>query len=248
MSKRSGMSSKEIQQVEVRPGTLKRWYAMKHILQSRIKDGQVVLDVGGYDGFIAYKLTEIYPNLEATVVDPDDSGLKLAKKRGLSVLSASADALPIRDNSVDVMICFDLIEQVENSAGVIKEVSRALKENGIVFLTCGFKNRTMIPFKDMTMIYNSWGLVRNGYEFAEIKNLFDSNSLHICKRGRIANIFSRYAYYLAFLSKIPLRGKGRLYRALIKLEPFVKIRAMEHAIVGMKSTKASYHEKEDRQT
>ena len=144
------MPRREIQEVIVRPGTLKRWHAMEYILRPKIMDGQVLLDVGGYDGFISYKLTEIFPNLKATVVDIDYSGLILAKRRGINVLHASADALPIRDNSVDIMICFDLIEHVVNDAGVIKEVSRVLKGNGIVFLTCGLKNRTIIPFKDMT--------------------------------------------------------------------------------------------------
>ena len=240
---KSRMPRREIQEVIVRPGTLKRWHAMEYILRPKIMDGQVLLDVGGYDGFISYKLTEIFPNLKATVVDIDYSGLKLAKRRGINVLHASADALPIRDNSVDIMICFDLIEHVSNDAGVIKEVSRVLKGNGIVFLTCGLKNRTIIPFKDMTMIYKSWGLARNGYEFAEIKNMFDSNSLDICTRGRHSNIFTRYAYFLAFLSSIHLRGKRRLYRALIRLEPFLKIRTTDHTIVGVKSTQASYNEK-----
>ncbi|MCJ7691296.1 MAG: class I SAM-dependent methyltransferase [Clostridiaceae bacterium] len=90
-----------------------RWYALKNILKSKIRDGLTILDIGGYDGFIAYNLKKLLPNLKITVVDIDKSGLRLAKEKGLNILNASALKLPIEDNRVDVVLCLDLLEHIK---------------------------------------------------------------------------------------------------------------------------------------
>ncbi len=42
----------------MRPGTLTRYYACKDILLQLIEDGNTVLDIGCYDGFILSKLKD----------------------------------------------------------------------------------------------------------------------------------------------------------------------------------------------
>jgi len=217
-----------------RPGTLLRWHALKRILQVEIKDGLTVLDVGAYDGFIAHKLTEIFPNLNITVVDLDISGLNIAKEHRLNTVLASGLVLPIRSNSLDLVLCFDLLEHVEEDSRVVKEISRVLQRDGRIILTTPMGNKSLIPFLNMTAINQQWGHVRNGYALKQIQRLFEKNDLCICKSSKYCNILSRYAYYLAAFSKTPLRHKWALFRSIIKFEPFIKLGAWEHIIVGKK--------------
>jgi len=112
----------------MRPGTLLRWYALKGILRYEIRDASVILDIGGYDGEISYRLKNIFPNLKITVVDIDKSGLKLAREKGLNTLYAQALELPIKDNQVNVVLCLDLIEHVKEDSRLVKEISRVLKK------------------------------------------------------------------------------------------------------------------------
>lgn len=216
-------------------GTLLRWYALRGILKSEVRANSIVLDVGGYDGFIVYKLIELLPNLKVIVVDLDKEGLNTAKEYGLGTLFASGCALPIQDNSADIVLCLDLIEHVEEDYKLINEISRVLKRDGKVILTTPMRDKSLIPFLDMEAINKSWGHVRNGYTLEEIESLFEGKKqLCIYKSDKYQNIFSRYAYYFAAFSRIPLRGKWRLYQAIIRLEPFIKLWAWEHVIIGRK--------------
>ena len=97
-----------------------RWYALKNILKSEIKDDFVILDIGSYDGFISYSLKKTFPNLKITIIDIDELGLQLAKGLGLNTVRASALALPIQDNRVDVVLCLDLIEHVKDDDRLVK--------------------------------------------------------------------------------------------------------------------------------
>ena len=151
----------------MKAGTLLRWYALRGILRSEVRANSVVLDVGGYDGFIVYKLIELLPNLKDIVVDLDKEGLNTAKGYGLDTLSASGCALPIQDNSVDIVLCLDLIEHVEDDYKLINEISRVLKRDGRVILTTPMRDRSLIPFLHMEAINKSWGHVRNNRLFAE---------------------------------------------------------------------------------
>ncbi len=217
----------------MKPGTLLRWYALKNTLKSEIKNNSIVLDIGGYDGFIAYNLKRLFANLKITVVDIDKSGLRIAKERGLTTLYASALELPIEDNSIDVVICLDLIEHVKEDDKLIKEIARVLKIGGKIILSAPCSN-FHLPFVDMRILNEQWGHVKTGYKFRELDRLFKQNGLSIKYKTKYFNLLSRFMYWVAFLSNIPLRGKGLIYKTVIRLEPYFKYGAEEHIIIGEK--------------
>ncbi|MCD6154728.1 MAG: class I SAM-dependent methyltransferase [Candidatus Verstraetearchaeota archaeon] len=218
----------------MRPGTLLRWYALRSILRFEIKDGSVALDIGGYDGEISHRLKKILANLKITVIDVDESGLQLAKEKGLNTLHASALELPIEDNCVDIALCLDLIEHVKEDDALIKEISRVLKRDGKVILTTPMQNGVSFPFLSKQKIENinkSWGHVRKGYSLENIEELFRTNNLMVKQTSKYFNFLSRFAYWFSFLSGIPLKGKGLLYRMVVRLEPYIKYGAQEHIII-----------------
>jgi SAM-dependent methyltransferase len=221
----------------MRPGTLLRWYALKDILISEIKEGSAILDIGSYEGYISYNLKKILSNSRITVVDIDKSGLKLAKERGLNTLYASALELPIEDNQIDFVLCLDLIEHVKEDDKLIKEISRVLKRNGKVILTTPMEMGVSIPFlskEKNESINRDWGHVRKGYSLESIEKMFVDANLIIVKTSTYFNSLSRFIYWLNFFSGIPLKGKSLLFQLAIRLEPYIKYGAEEQIIVGHK--------------
>lgn len=219
----------------MRPGTLLCWYALKGILKAEIKNGLVILDIGGYDGFIAYNLKKSLPNIKITIVDLDKSGLKIAKERGLNILYASAIKLPLENNSIDLVLCLDLIEHVKEDNKVVKEISRVLKKDGKLILTTSMENGVSFPFLSkgkIEIINKNWGHVRKGYSLENIRELLENNDLMIYKKSKYFNFFTRLAYRFSFLSGIPLKGKSLFYQPVVRLEPYIKMGAEEHIIVA----------------
>jgi ubiquinone/menaquinone biosynthesis C-methylase UbiE len=221
----------------MRPGTLLRWHSLKNILKHEVKDGSTILDIGGYDGYISYRLKKIFSDLEITVIDTDELGLRLAKDRGLRVICASVLELPIKDKKFNVVLCFDLIEHVKEDVKLVKELSRVLKDNGKIILTTPMKDGVSFPMlnkKKNEIINKNWGHVRKGYSLEQIRELFKLNHLIIDKEDKYFNYFSRLAYRFGILSRIPLRGMALLYQAIIRLEPYIKYGSEEYIIVGRK--------------
>lgn len=221
----------------MRPGTLLRWYALKPIFKSEIKDDLIVLDIGSYDGSISSNLKKLFSNLKITIVDMDKSGLQLAKEKGLNTLYASATELPLENSSVDVVLCLDLIEHVKEDDKVIKEISRVLKEGGKIILTTPMQNGVSFPFlskQKIEAINKSWGHVRKGYSLKNIEKLFKENKLAIIKRDKYFNFLTRFAYRFSFLSGMSLKGKSLLYQIIVKLDPLTKYGSQEHIIIAKK--------------
>jgi len=220
----------------MRLGTLLRWHALKNILKSEITDSSTIIDLGGYDGFISSNLKKFFPALNITVVDTDKKGMKLAEKKGLNTLRASALELPIENNKIDVVLCLDLIEHIKEDDKVISEISRVLKKGGKVILTTPVSDGLTLPFfsKEKNEKFNkNLGHIRKGYSLEKIKKLFNANQLTILKTSKYFNLFSRLVYW-SMASGIRLKGKGLLYRLIIRLEPYIKYRAQEHIIIGKK--------------
>lgn len=223
----------------VRAGMLLRWVALKNIFKSELKDGMITLDIGGYDGYISYRLKKIFPNLKITVVDLDSSGLGLANKLNLKTLNASAIKLPLRDGRIDAILCLDLIEHIKDDNELIKEMSRILKNDAKVILTTPMHNGISFPFldKEKTDSYNKdIGHLRKGYTLEMLRSLFEAYNLSILKSTRYFNILSRFIYWLVNFSFFPLKGKHLLFRIVIRLEPYLKYRAQEHIIIAKKTS------------
>ena len=215
-----------------------RWYALKNILKSEIKDDFVILDIGSYDGFISYSLKKTFPNLKITIIDIDELGLQLAKGLGLNTVRASALALPIQDNRVDVVLCLDLIEHVKDDDRLVKEISRVLRKGGKVILSTPMQNGVSFPFisKERSKIINkNWGHVRMGYDLKELEILFKNSDLAIEKTSKYFNLFTKFAY-LFLLSSYPIiKRVGRiLYELTLKLEPYIEYKAEGHIVISKK--------------
>lgn len=159
----------------------------------------------------------------------------MPRSEGQKNLYASALELPIEDNRVDVILCLDPIEHVKEDDKLIKKIYRVLKKDGKVILTTPMQNGVSFSFlskEKMEDINRNWDHVRKGYSLENIEKMFENNNLVIEKTGKYFNFFSRFTYWVNSFSGISLKGKSLLYRAIIKLKPYIKYGAEEHIIIG----------------
>jgi ubiquinone/menaquinone biosynthesis C-methylase UbiE len=221
----------------MRAGTLLRYHALRPVLIAEIGRGARIFDVGGHDGFISHRLMKLIPGLDITVIDTDNSALQTAKEQDLQAVQASALHLPIEDNYLDVILCLDLIEHLEEEQLLMQEISRALKDGGKLILTTPSQNGVSFPCLSKAKnakIARDWGHVRDGYSLEQIRRLLSLYNLIMIKNSKYFNWLSRFAYLLKTLSGRRLMGKNILYNFSIKLEPYTKFRAQEHIIIAKK--------------
>lgn len=105
------------------------------IIYRFVKEGKL-LDIGcAYGEFLS--LAQQY--FEVSGVDISAFALASAKKRlknaNLQVIDGSKEKLPYKNESFDVVTCFDVIEHLANTQFLFSEVYRVLKKNGVFFIT-----------------------------------------------------------------------------------------------------------------
>ena len=101
-------------------------YAIKNI-----KKGSFILDVGAGDS--PYK--ELFTNYKYK--STDFSNTKYHKYKNIDYI-CSTDNIPIKDSTVDAIICTEVIEHVQNIKTTIKEFNRLLRKKGDLFITVPF--------------------------------------------------------------------------------------------------------------
>ncbi len=93
---------------------------------------RLVLDVGCGAGNMAHHLRH-YGRYMGVDVNPRP--LRVAHERRLTVSQGSADALPYKDASFDLVALLDTVEHVPNETGVFAEAYRVLKPGGKLLVT-----------------------------------------------------------------------------------------------------------------
>ena len=104
------------------------------------------LDIGCSVGIIASELAA--DGAISSGVDIDVPGLEAAKARfgdRVNFICASADDLPIPDESLDVVIFNHIYEHVVDAGAAVNEIHRVLKPTGVVYLGLANKYQLMEP-------------------------------------------------------------------------------------------------------
>jgi SAM-dependent methyltransferase len=95
-----------------------------------------ILDVGCGDGFATAMAAARLPGHRFAGLDWSAPSLRQARDRGVAVLRAGLDArLPIRSDSVDVVIMSEVIEHLVDTDSAVEEAHRVLKPGGSLLLS-----------------------------------------------------------------------------------------------------------------
>lgn len=113
-----------------------------------------ILDLGCGEGEIAKELFE-GKQLEWGL-DNDSKMVEKAKKCGMykRVLLASAESIPLPDNSVGLVFCNSVLEHILNVEQVLIEVSRVLEKGGSFITT--MPNNRLSEYLGWGKIYVNW--------------------------------------------------------------------------------------------
>jgi SAM-dependent methyltransferase len=105
-------------------------HAHRYALAASVLEGRRVLDLACGAGYG----TRILRAAGAEVVALDlDRGC--ARAAGPPALCGRAERLPLRDASLDAVVCFEAIEHVPEPARVLDEIARVLARSGVAFLS-----------------------------------------------------------------------------------------------------------------
>ena len=125
--------------------TYRKSRAQKGALIAEVVDGllrqsPVVLDIGSGTGLIKRWLGDRYGR-RIFGIEPDFRWSEVRE----DLIAADASALPVRTNSVDLILCNNVYEHVRAQEELLREMYRALRPSGKVYFTVGSRFQVMEP-------------------------------------------------------------------------------------------------------
>jgi ubiquinone/menaquinone biosynthesis C-methylase UbiE len=101
--------------------------------------GGYMIDVGCGDGVLSYLLSSLQKSF-VIGIDTSDDVLIFAKRRtkhfqNIEFIKASAYHLPFKGNSIDYVICSDVIEHLREPGKMLSEIKRIVNKTGKAIIT-----------------------------------------------------------------------------------------------------------------
>jgi SAM-dependent methyltransferase len=108
------------------------WYRERRRLLARLVDGSgqgVALDIGAAGGGNTRVLRSL--GWQAAALEYGEEGAQVCAERGIPVLRADATKLPVADESLDLVVAFDVLEHLEDDVSTAKGIFNALRPGGL---------------------------------------------------------------------------------------------------------------------
>ncbi|MCR4324521.1 MAG: class I SAM-dependent methyltransferase [Candidatus Curtissbacteria bacterium] len=95
-----------------------------------------VLDVGCASGFMLSQIAREFPNAKYFGIDAYDKAIEFANKKysHINFKVGVAEKLPYKDESFDLIICYETMEHVTHPKVALLEMRRVLKKDGALIL------------------------------------------------------------------------------------------------------------------
>ena len=142
-----------------------------------------ILDMGSGTGYMANMLSEAFPDAEIIGLDYSDLMIdyatdfikKCKKSDKINFVKGDISNMPFNDNTFDVVVSLNVLHYVENMSGVLYEVQRIIKDNGLITISdirTSFMGLFLSPF-------------RVTYPLKAFRSAFDNSNLKNCslKKG-----------------------------------------------------------------
>jgi SAM-dependent methyltransferase len=110
-------------------------HLVRYRLASQFALGRRVLDAGSGEGYGTAMLSAAGA-VTATGIDLDEKSLAHARERyGPMFQEADVASLPFADRSLDLVVCFETIEHLDDDVGAIREFRRVLVDDGLLIIS-----------------------------------------------------------------------------------------------------------------
>jgi SAM-dependent methyltransferase len=128
---------------ETHPGTLMHSeHAARYWWASQLAGGLAVLDAGCGAGYGTALLAMSQP-ARLIAVDISDEAVELTRAAvdgGAEVLVSDVRELPLDDDVVDLVVCFEVIEHMDRRAETLREFARVLRPDGLLLISSPNRN------------------------------------------------------------------------------------------------------------
>lgn len=143
---------------------------------------------------------------------------QMGMKKGVFLEEGDVESTPYPDNFFDVVLAIGLIEYFENPDGLINEIKRILKKDGILIIQSFVQNRYVHSLNGMWRVIgglvapNAYKVAHKQYGKARLDSLLAGNGFQLVD-------FSYSNFYLfpsplAFYHRLPLNGFFQRMHAL----------------------------------
>jgi|GEM_PF-5712658 len=183
----------------VYPGALFRAQYLLPLIKDLFPKGSLLLDLGGGEGLLAKKLSQL--GIRTILLDTDP--IRIKGGRGLPAILGSGEHLPFPDNSFDGVLLLDVLEHIENDEETIIETSRVVKPGGKIIITTPKEGET---FGDLTpseteKLHRSWNHKRPGYTLSALIRLLKNGGLKPIKTSHCFSRANQLLYQYLFLNE-----------------------------------------------
>jgi 2-polyprenyl-3-methyl-5-hydroxy-6-metoxy-1,4-benzoquinol methylase len=201
---------------------------LHHFLGRDDLDGLHALDIGCSTGFIAHELAA--DGAVATGVDIDVPGIEAARVRfgeTVSFLCTSADALPLPDESLDIVVFNHIYEHVVDPDAIVREIHRVLKPSGVVYLGLGNKYQLIEAHYGLPLL--SWlpkaAADRYIRRFGKADEYYEQHRSYVGLK-RMLTGFQIWDYTVPIVRRPDLFGSGDQVRGAVTKLPAPVLRAV----------------------
>ena len=111
-----------------------------NLTKYELNESGIMLDVGCGEGRHIFGIMQEHPEMKCIGLDMDNDSLHKAEEgyeyfksisnKGAEFLKGSAYSLPFLDNSLDLIVCSEVLEHLHQYNDAVKEIHRVLKPGG----------------------------------------------------------------------------------------------------------------------
>lgn len=118
-------------------GVIRLEHLHRYRLACKIAAGLDVLDIASGEGYGASLLAGVARSVVGVDIAQDavSHARRTYARDGLSFLQGSATAIPLPDGAVDLVVSFETIEHLQDHDGMLKELRRVLRQDGILLIS-----------------------------------------------------------------------------------------------------------------
>lgn len=160
--------------------------ARKTLSVITLKSQDRVLDIGCGTGILLHYLSESYPGIQLSGIDPVKEMLAVARQRlpsSADLREGWAEYLPFSDHHFDVVFCCSMFHYIGDPATALHEIRRVLRPGGMLIMTDWCKDYLTIRISEFFLKTFDKAYCHS-YRSGDIINLLQKSNFTILKWER----------------------------------------------------------------